>query len=100
MSEKKNIIFLLLTFRSHYLASFNYAKYLKTQGYSVIYVGSNGLKDFVNEQPFQFHSIEYLLEYKINNLKTFLAFFLMSIADRSFRLKNYRHFLSAYAECK
>jgi zeaxanthin glucosyltransferase len=100
MSEKKNIIFMLLPFRSHHLASFNYAKYLEAQGYSVIYAGSSSLKNFVSEQEFRFHSIEYLLEYKINSLRAFLAFFLASIADPSFKLKNYRHFLSAYAECQ
>jgi len=100
MSENKNIIFILLPFRSHHMASFSYAKHLEAQGCSVIYAGDFALQRFVHEQGFQFHSIQYLLEYKISSVKTFLAFFLVSVADRFFRIKYYRHFLSAYAECQ
>src|SRR5690348_11144660 len=100
MSKEKNIIFMLLPFKSHLIASVNYAKNLEAKGYCVIYTGPDGLRNFVSEQAFQFHPFRYLFEYKIYNLKTFLGFFLASIADRSFRIKNYKHFLSAYAECQ
>lgn len=90
----RTIIFLILPYSSHYMASFEFAKEWRNNGYRVIFTGELKLKELIEDEGFEFYEFQYLISYKIRTFKSFLGVFLKTLVDKSFIRNRYREFYS------
>ncbi|MEO5979345.1 MAG: hypothetical protein ABIS36_11130 [Chryseolinea sp.] len=100
MDSRKTVVILMLPYRSHYRASFDYANFLKSQGKRVIYLGSETIRDIVVNEKFEFHAMYHLFDREMTNVKSFLGILIRCVSDPCFKIRNYRTFYSSYLEIK
>lgn len=87
------IVFIILPFPSHYLACFEFAREWKERGYAVIFTGVRHHSNIVENEGFRFYPFEYLSEYTIRSVKTFMGLFLKTLVDPLFTKSRFREFI-------
>lgn len=96
----RTILFIILPFPSHYFVAFGVARYLKENGYRVIFTGEDQQMKLVENEGFEFQKLLYFTQYKRFNLQTFVALFLKTILDKSFVKNRYIEFYNSILELK
>lgn len=91
----KSVIFLILTYPSHYTACFGFARHWQKKGYNIIFTGNERLRALVEIEGFEFYEFQYLSEYTIKSIKAFFGIFLKTILDKNFKKVRFREFYAA-----
>jgi zeaxanthin glucosyltransferase len=86
------ILFILLPFKSHYLATFGFANTWKNKGYNVVFTGNESLKETIEIEGFEYISFSHSVEYDIKSFKIFVGLFIKTLVDKNFTKNRFREF--------
>jgi zeaxanthin glucosyltransferase len=84
------ILFVILPYPSHYLASFGFARMWQKRGYNIVFTGFDIYRDLVEKEGFLFETLYYGHITKILKIRVFLGLWLRSTFDRNDRKRRYR----------
>lgn len=93
-------LFLLQPFSSHYYPVFQLARNHRENGEKVVFPITSHLVDVVSKEGFDFCEFQYLTEYMIKNMRSFLGFFLKNLVSNEFYEIRETEFENAYTATK
>ncbi len=84
------ILFVMLPFPSHYMASFGFARLWQQRGYMAVFTGPPHLRVMMEAQGFGFTELENTPTYVVRSLKAFVGLWLQTVADTGATHRRYR----------
>jgi zeaxanthin glucosyltransferase len=84
------VLFVMLPFPSHYMASFGFARLWEQRGYTAVFTGPPHLRQLIEQQGFGFVELVNTPTYVIRSLRAFVGLWLQTVADAGATRRRYR----------
>lgn len=88
------LLFVILPYPSHYLATFCFARMWQKQNYKVVFTGNELHRSLIEKEGFDFEPFYYGSEIRVQSIRLFLGFWLKSISDKKFTKTRYKEYYS------
>lgn len=88
----KTLLFVILPYPSHYLASFGFARIWQKRGYKVVFTGLEGQRILVEKEGFDFEPMYYGHITYVKTLKLFFGLWLKNTFDKNNKKMRFRAF--------
>jgi zeaxanthin glucosyltransferase len=86
------LLFVILPYPSHYLASFGFAKMWQERGYKIVFTGFDRHRDLIEKEGFLFETLYYGHVTYVRTMQVFLGLWLRTTFDKTDVKRRYREY--------